>query len=432
VARAASRAHLRAMRRALWCSLAVAASLLCARASAQEALVLRPASVFDGAELHAGWAVRVEGSRIVAVGASVPAAGARVLDFPGATLIPGLIEGHSHLLLHPYNETSWDEQVLRESLGERVARAVVHARRTLEAGVTTVRDLGTEGAGYADVGLRAAIEKGVIPGPRVLTSTRAIVATGAYQPRGAPEWTLPVGAEEAGGLEELMRIVRDQIGRGADWIKLYGDYGYGSAGGSRPTFSEEELRRAVEIAAGAGHLVSVHASTPEGIRRAAMAGVRTIEHGNAGTPEVFRLMAEKGVALCPTLAAGWSISTYSGWRPGVDPEPPGVVRKRESFQAARTAGVTICFGGDVGVYPHGDNARELELMAAYGMSAKEVLVAATSGNARILALEDRGRIATGLLADLVVVRGDPTADVKALRQVALVMKGGAVVVQNQR
>jgi imidazolonepropionase-like amidohydrolase len=413
-------------------SLAAAALLVMARSAAgQEPLVLRPAAVFDGAERHAGWAVRVEGGRIAAVGASVPTAGARVLDFPDATLIPGLIEGHSHLLLHPYNETSWDDQVLHESLGERVARAVVHARHTVEAGVTTVRDLGTEGAGYTDVGLKAAIDKGVIPGPRVLTSTRAIVATGAYQPRGAPEWTLPVGAE-AGGLEELTRVVRDQIGRGADWIKLYGDYGYGTAGGARPTFSEEELRRAVEIAAAAGHLVSVHASTAEGMRRAALAGARTIEHGNAGTPEVFRLMAEKGVALCPTIAAGWSIATYGGWRPGVDPEPAGVTRKRESFQAARAAGVQMCFGGDVGVFPHGDNVRELELMASYGMSPKEVLVAATSGNARILALADRGRVAPGLLADLVVVQGDPTADVKALRAVALVMKGGAIVVQNQR
>ena len=421
------------MRRVSPHSLAAAALLVFARSAAgQQPVVLRPAAVFDGAELHPGWAVRVEGGRIAAAGASVSTAGARVVDFPGATLIPGLIEGHSHLLLHPYNETSWDEQVLRESLGERVARAVVHARRTLEAGVTTVRDLGTEGAGYADVGLKAAIDKGVIPGPRILTSTRAIVATGAYQPRGAPEWSLPVGAEEAGGLEELTRVVRDQLGRGADWIKLYGDYGYGTAGGSRPTFTEEEVRRAVEIAAAAGHLVSVHASTPEGMRRATLAGVRTIEHGNAGTPEVFRLMAEKGVALCPTIAAGWSIATYGGWRPGVDPEPAGVTRKRESFQAARAAGVPICFGGDVGVYPHGDNARELELMASYGMPPKEVLVAATSGNARILALEDRGRIAPGLLADLVVVRGDPTMDVQALREVALVMKGGAVVVQSAR
>jgi imidazolonepropionase-like amidohydrolase len=413
--------------------LAAAALMVVARsAGAQQPVVLRPAAVFDGAELHAGWSVRVEGARIVAVGASVPTGGARVLDFPDATLIPGLIEGHSHLLLHPYNETPWDDQVLHESLGERVARAVVHARHTLEAGVTTVRDLGTEGAGYADVGLKAAIDKGVTPGPRILTSTRAIVATGAYQPRGAPEWTLPVGAEEAGGLEELTRVVRDQIGRGADWIKLYGDYGYGTAGGSRPTFTEEELRRTVEIAAAAGHLVSVHASTPEGMRRATLAGVRTIEHGNGGTPEVFRLMAERGVALCPTIAAGWSIATYGGWRPGVDPEPAGVTRKRESFQSARAAGVPICFGGDVGVYAHGDNARELELMASYGMTPKEVLVAATSGNARILALEDRGRIAPGQLADLVVVWGDPTADVKALRQIALVMKGGAIAVQNQR
>ncbi len=393
-------------------------------------VLLRPAAVFDGlAPPHSGWVVLVRGERIVAAGPAdevdVPP-GTRSIELPGSTLLPGLIEGHSHLLLHPYDETPWTEQVLNEPLAERVARAVVHARATLLAGVTTVRDLGTEGAGYADVGLRSAIRKGVIPGPRVLATTRAIVATGSYNPKGAPEWSLPKGAEEADGYDELVRVVRDQIGRGADWIKIYADYRWGPGGSARPTFTEEEIRTVVEVAESSGRHVVAHASSPEAMRRAVVAGVRTIEHGDGGTREVFRLMAERGVAFCPTLAAGDAVSRYAGWRPGADPEPESIRRKRETFRLALETGVPICFGGDVGVYPHGDNVRELELMVRYGMSPLDALRAATSGNARYLDLPELGRIAPGMLADLVAVEGDPAKDVSALRRVRFVMKGGKV------
>ncbi|MDQ8755740.1 amidohydrolase family protein [Sphingosinicella sp. LHD-64] len=392
-------------------------------------LLLRPDRVFDGESrtAHAGWQVLVRGDRIAAAGPDVAApADARVIDLPGMTLMPGLIEGHSHLFLHPYNETSWDDQVLGEPLALRTARAVAHARATLMAGVTTVRDLGTEGAGYADVGLKDAIDQGIVPGPRMLVATRALVATGSYGPR-TPDPQAPLlGAEEADGAN-LVAAVRRQIGGGADVIKFYADYRWRPGEPSRPTFTMEEMRAATEIAHAAGRTVAAHASTPEGMHRAILAGVDTIEHGNAGTAEIFRLMRQRGVALCPTLAATDAISRYGGWN-GAAPEPQGVRDKRASFAAARAAGVAICMGGDAGVYAHGENVREMELMADYGMPLPEVLVAATSGNARIFRLADRlGAIRPGLLADLIAVEGDPTRDLAALRRVRLVMKGGALI-----
>lgn len=402
--------------------------------SAQEptsSLVLHPDRVFDGERMHEGWAVVVEGDTIVYAGPAadlvVMTADSQVLDLEGTTLMPGLIEGHSHFLLHPYDETAWTDQVLLESLAERTARAVVHAEATLRAGVTTVRDLGTEGAGFADVGIKAAIDKGAIPGPRMLIATKALVTTGSYGPKGAPEHRLPKGAEAADGIDDLTRKTRNQIGRGADWIKVYADYRWGADGTAQPTFTQQELDLIVEIAASSGRSVVAHAATAEGMRRAVLAGVRTIEHGDGGDADVFALMAEHGVALCPTLAAGDAILQYGGWDKATDPEPARIRDKRASFDLALEAGVEICFGGDVGVYPHGDNVRELDLMHEYGMARDEVLRAATAGNASIFGLERLGTIAVGKLADVLVVEGDPGKDLSALRRVRLVVKNGAVV-----
>jgi imidazolonepropionase-like amidohydrolase len=393
------------------------------------ATVLEPARVFDGEATHEGWAVRVQGDRIRAVGptASVAAPGATVVKLPGMTLLPGLVEGHSHVLLHPYNETSWDDQVLHESLGVRTARAVNHLRATLMAGFTTIRDLGTEGASYVDVELKQAVDQGIIPGPRMLVSTRAIVATGSYGPKGfSLAWRVPQGAEEADG-DALIRVVRDQIGHGADWIKVYADYRWGPHGEAVPTFSLEELTSIVHTARSSGRPVVAHASTAEGMRRSVLAGVETIEHGDGGTPDVFKLMADKQVALCPTLAAGDATSQYAGWKKGAAPEPASLARKRATFKAALDAGVTILSGSDVGVFTHGDNARELELMVDYGMPAAAALKSATSIAARVLHMENGiGRIKDGMFADLVAVDGDPTRDIRALRQIRLVMKAGTV------
>lgn len=413
---------------ALACVAAVPLSAVAEERAAASRLLL-PTRLFDGRDMHAGWAVLVTGDRIAAVGpaagiAAPPGTTRLVLD--GTTLLPGLIEGHSHLFLHPYDERSWDDQVLRETEAERTIRAVAHAAATLRAGVTTVRDLGTEGAGDADVALKAAIAAELVPGPRMLVANRALVASGSYGPKDQAR-EVPQGAEEADG-DALVAAARRQIGRGADVVKLYADYRWRPGEPSRPTFTEAEMRRVVEAASAAGRPVVAHASTPEAMRRAVLAGVETIEHGNDGTAEVFRLMRDRRVALCPTLAATEASARYRGWRPGVDPEPEAVRRKRDSFRAALAAGVRICFGGDAGVFAHGRNVREAELMAEWGMPRLEVLRAATSGNAELFHLADRvGSLAPGKLADLVAVEGDPSADIAALRRVKLVMKGGRTV-----
>jgi imidazolonepropionase-like amidohydrolase len=393
--------------------------------------ILQPARVYDGTAMHEGWGVVVRGRTIEAAGPiaslTVPAGAARV-SLPGLTLMPGLIEGHSHLLLHPYNEVAWNDQVLRESVAYRVVRATVSARDTLMAGITTVRDLGTEGAGYADIGLKKSIEDGVIPGPRMLVSGPAMVATGTYGPKGfAPEMTVPQGAEEADGIEGVTHVARRQIGHGIDFVKIYADYRWGPNGESRPTFSVEEIAAIVAVAKSSGRYVAAHAGTAEGMRRAVLGGVETIDHGDAGTPEVWALMKEKGVTLCPTLAAPDATAQYAGWKKGQEPEPARLVEKRRAFQAALQAGVNLCFGGDVGVFPHGDNLRELVMMVAAGVTPAEAARIATSGNATTFHIADTvGAVKPGLFADLIAVAGDPTRDVAALRQVRFVMKDGRV------
>src|SRR4051794_20980309 len=407
-------------------------ALLLATPALADTVLLRPARVFDGVNPvpHTGWSVLVEGVKIAAAGPNLTApAGARTIDLPGTTLMPGMIEGHSHLFLHPYNETLWDDQVLHEPLALRTARAVVQAKRTLDAGFTTERDLGTEGAGFADVGLRQAIDQGIIPGPRLLVATKAIVARGAYGPKGyEPGVPIPQGAQEVTGVDETIRAVRDQVAAGADIVKFYADYHWGKGEPTRVTLSQAELDAGVAAAHDAGRVVAVHATTAEGMMRAVGAGADTIEHGYDGTEAVFRAMAAKHVALCPTIAASEAYARYFQHWNGQEPAPESVQENRRSFQLAVKAGVPICMGGDVGVFSHGQNWLEMDAMQRAGMSAPEVLISATSRNARILRLTDRGAIRPGLLADLVAVDGDPTRDLNAVRNVRLVMKGGEVVV----
>jgi len=407
------------------------ACLLCFSVSAQEtSYLLKADQVFDGRDFHKGWVVEVKGNEIVYAGPERRGTFDETYELKGHTLMPGMIEGHSHILLHPYNETSWNDQVLKETFAERALRAGNHLRSSLMAGVTTMRDLGSEGAGYLDVGIKRSIEKGVIEGPNLIVAGPAIVATGSYGPKGFGEHvTVPLGAYEADGHDDLIAEVRRQIGGGADIIKVYADYRWGPNGEAKPTFTLEELKTIVSVANSSGRPVVAHAATAEGMRRATLAGVYTIEHGDGGTREVFELMKEHSVALCPTLAAGDAIMQYRGWKKGVDPEPARIVAKKKSFALALEVGVNIIAGGDVGVFPHGENVRELEMMVDYGMSDIDVLKNITSVNANLLNIENKGRIAPGMIADLISVSGDPTVDIQSLRNIEWVMIGGKIVKQ---
>lgn len=392
--------------------------------------LLKPDRIFDGIEMHDNWVVLVEGNLITYAGnlnGLKKPKNTTEIDLTGTTLMPGIIEGHSHVLLHPYNETDWNDQVLKESPVERAIRGTNHVKNSLMAGVTTMRDLGAEGAGYTDVYLKKTINDGIIIGPRLLVAGPAIVATGAYGPKGFHDGvTVPLGAEAASGVDQCIETVRRQMGNGADLIKIYADYRWTPGADSQPTFLQEEIDAMVATAKSAGKYVVAHAGTPEGMKRAIQGGVETIEHGDGGTLEIFKMMKEKGIGLCPTLAAGDAITQYRGWNKATDPEPERIQQKRKSFKMALESGVQIVFGGDVGVFPHGENYREMELMVDYGMKPLAVLKSATSDNANMFHLNQLGELKIGFLADIIAIKGNPAKDITTVKNVSFVMKDGLI------
>ena len=423
---------------ALWCALVVSTGVAHAAqptAAPKPTILLQPDRVWtgDGAS-HAGWAVLVRNGEIAAVGDAktleIPADAQR-LALPGTTLVPGLIDLHSHVFLHPSDETLWNDQVLKESEAERVLRAARHAHDTLQAGFTTLRDLGTEGAHYDDVAIKHAIDTGLIDGPRLFVATKAIVATASYGPgpRGfRTDIDLPSGAEEVSGVDAGIRAVRDQAGHGADWIKLYTDYRIGTDGSVQPTFTAAELKAMVEAAHLSGRPVAAHAMSDAGIRMAVDAGVDTIEHGYDASADTFRRMRDRKVAWLPTLTAVEAYATYfDHYVPGSSPPTQEMRDVAQAFDRARQAGVTIACGSDVGVFRHGDNAREPEWLVRLGMSPLEAMRACTTVAAQVLRQDARfGSIASGLRADLAAFEGDPTQDIAALRRPVFVMKDGVV------
>lgn len=399
-------------------------------------VVVRAARLLDGLtdQARTGRAVLVRGERIAAVGPadSITAAagpGARVIDLGDATLMPGLIDAHTHVLLQgDVTAADYDAQVLGESIPYRTIRATVAARRALEQGFTTIRDLETEGAMYADVDVKTAINRGVIPGPRMFVATRAFAPTGMYGPSGYSwEIALPKGVQIVDGVDDIRRAVREQVANGADWIKVYADRRYSLAADGRlrsmPNYTDEEMKAFADEARRLGKKTAAHAMGWDGIDLALRAGFNTIEHGVGMTDDLLDRLVRQNAYWCPTI----SVEDYvASGRGGVWEQMPRLVRA--AVARGLKKGARIANGSDVGGFPWTEPmAREIADLVSAGMTPAQAVRAATSVAADLLdQRENLGAVAPGRYADLIAAPGDASRDVTALQRVSFVMKNGQV------
>ena len=403
-----------------------------------EIVFIKAARMFDGRSetLVRDAVVAVDGTKIVSVGGTIPT-GAHVIDLGDATLMPGLIDAHTHIALHPGN---YNNQVLGETTEYRAILSTVNARQTLEAGITTIRDLGNEGSGFTDVALRDAIARGFVPGPRIIAAIHPLVTTGAYRLGGyAPTTNTPAISAEANGPDAMRAAVRQLINDGADVIKVYLDSGRHPqhASGAKPTYSQEEINALVAEAHAAGAKVAAHCSTDAAAKMGVIAGVDSLEHGLSITEETFRAMAAKGVVYVPTLLVFemWAADPDlfgEGPSPSKEYLDKTVREHTASFQRALKTPVKIAFGTDT-FAKTGTNAQELDSMVRAGMRPIDALRAATSVSAALLGVDDiTGTIEPGKAADIIAVAGDPSHDVKTLQHPTFVMKDGKVFIPNSQ
>ena len=375
--------------------------------------------------------ILIEGSKIVSVTAGgAPPAGTELIDLSHATVLPGFTDAHTHILLQgDVTEQDYDDQLLKQSIPYRAILAARNARIALDHGFTSLRDLETEGAMYADVDVKMAIQRGEVPGARIFASTRAMAPTGTYPLMGFSwELSLPHGVQVVDGVENARLAVRDQIAHGADWIKYYSDHGYfftpDGVLHSHVNFTDEEARAIVEETHRLGHRVAAHSIGLDGIAASLRAGVDSIEHGDGFTDELLDKAVKQGAYWCPTITVGAYVAPGRGgnWAPMVEAE-------RKAFGKGLRKGVKIVFGTDVGGFPWTElnQAREFKYYVEYGMTPLEAIRTATSTAAEMLGWSDKiGTVEPGKLADLVAVSGDPLADIGELERVRFVMKEGVV------